>query len=138
MFKKTFEKTGNFSMFLFKNIFRIILIGSTVYIVYKYNSKLDLSKIELKNIFKKKPKPRTEILDIINDIVSENSSGKIIERLPDNKIKKILKNIVPDIEIEIKPTFFKNIFKKQKKVTEVNLDTKLIDSILRELEKMNK
>lgn len=125
-------------MFLFKNIFRIILIGSTVYIVYKYNSKLDLSKIELKNIFKKKPKPRTEILDIINDIVSENSSGKIIERLPDNKIKKILKNIVPDIEIEIKPTFFKNIFKKQKKVTEVNLDTKLIDSILRELEKMNK
>ena len=126
------EKTYSFSMFLFNNAFKILVIGSAIYLVYKNNS-----KIIGFGLFKGKTN-KNEIIEIIEDILSENNSSKLIQRLPieNNQLKGFLERIIPNIEIEIKPGFSfvsRILNRKNKLVTKGQKDQILIDSILEEL-----
>jgi len=78
------------------------------------------------------------INDIIDNIISgESASSTIIEGIPNKKLRRIITNILPDIEIKIKRDYFTNLFKKRKN-DQTKYDERLITSILKELDKINK
>mgnify|MGYP006083503413 CR=1 FL=1 len=78
------------------------------------------------------------INDIIDNIISgESASSTIIEGIPNKKLRRIITNILPDIEIKIKRDYFTNLFKKRKN-DQTKYDERLITSILKELNKTNK
>ena len=78
------------------------------------------------------------INDIIDNIISgESASSTIIEGIPNKKLRRIITNILPDIEIKIKSDSFTNLFKKRKN-DQTKYDERLITSILKELDKINK
>ena len=71
-------------------------------------------------------------------LAGEGTASMVTDKIPNKELKKLLKNIIPDdIEIKIEANSIKNIFKKLfiKKYDQNENDTRLVDSIIREIKK---
>lgn len=90
-----------------------MLIGSTLSIIYEYHPSISgLSLFKSKNI-----KKHEKIIDIIDNIISgESANSTLIDYIPNKKLRRIVTNIIPDIEIKIKSDSFSftNLFKRKK------------------------
>ena len=132
--------------FTFKNSVRLVIIGSVIYIYFEYRNKISLN---LKNPFRKRKK-LSIIEDIINDLNLSNNNDiieTVVNNIPENT--KLLKKIFYKIPIEIKVTNkkipikilktpIKILRKKYFETNDPDIDQKLINSILKELEKLDK
>lgn len=132
---KRLNQTAKFGIFLFNNAFKIAILGSTAYIIYKYYPEIGLFKLQ-------KP-AKGNVEDIFYKLLAgEGTASMVTDKIPNKELKKLLKNIIPDdIEIKIEVNSIKNIFKKlfiKGKVDQNEKDTRLIESILREVEKNSK
>lgn len=126
-------------MFVFNNAFKLVLIGSTIYLVYKCNP-----KIISFSFFKPKPE-ENKVINLIDDKLANDNTSRLIKKLPieSKKVKDMLKKTIPNVKIEIKNGFnikdylFSNKNRKVKR-PKWTKDQKLSDSIVYEIKLVEK